>query len=191
LSCFPPSAFVELIAKVLLGFQGLGELVYRRTYSRIRPDGRNENWHETVERVVNGTYSMQKRLIKNATWDEERAQRSAKEMYRRIFSMKFLPPGRGLWAMGSPLTEERHTYAALNNCAFVSTADMKDDPAKVRFVVRRLLIFDSILVLLQPFTFLMDASMLGVGCGFDTKGADVELVVRGLNNELAAETSSI
>lgn len=35
--------------------------------------------------------------------------------------MKFLPPGRGLWAMGSKLTTERRLYAALNNCAFVST----------------------------------------------------------------------
>lgn len=46
----------------------------------------------------------------------------AQEMYRRMFDMKFLPPGRGLWAMGSKLTTERRLYAALNNCAFVSTA---------------------------------------------------------------------
>ena len=76
---------------------------------------------------------MQKRLIPNVVWDEARAQRSAEEMFKRVFHMKFLPPGRGLWAMGSPLTEERHVYAALNNCAFVSTADMKDHPSKVRF----------------------------------------------------------
>ncbi|CAM9590878.1 unnamed protein product, partial [Choristocarpus tenellus] len=36
-------------------------------------------------------------------------------MYRRMFAMKFLPPGRGLWAMGSKLTTERKLYAALNN----------------------------------------------------------------------------
>jgi len=35
-------------------------------------------------------------------------------------------------------------YAALNNCAFVSTEFLKHDPSK-------------------PFAFLMDASMLGVG----------------------------
>lgn len=49
------------------------------------------------------------------------AQKTAQEMYRRMFAMKFLPPGRGLWAMGSKLTTERRLYAALNNCAFVST----------------------------------------------------------------------
>lgn len=52
--------------------------------------------------------------------------------------------------MGSPLTEERGLFAALNNCAFVSTRDLDRDP-------------------IRPFTFLMDASMLGVGVGFDTK----------------------
>ena len=136
------------------GFNGLGELVYLRTYSRIKPDGTNERWHETVERVVNGTYNMQRRWIahEGKYWNESQAQRSAQEMYDRIWNMKFLPPGRGLWAMGSPLTEERNLFAALNNCAFVSTAQLKSDLA-------------------EPFCFLMDASMLGIGVGFDTLGA--------------------
>jgi len=30
-------------------------------------------------------------LLKPLSWDENRAQRSAQEMYRRIFEMKFLP----------------------------------------------------------------------------------------------------
>lgn len=136
------------------GFNGLGELVYLRTYSRLKEDGTNEQWWETVRRVVEGTYSMQLRWVvgQGLAWNARKAQRSAKEMYERIFTMKFLPPGRGLWAMGSPLTEERGLWAALNNCAFVSTDNLKDD-------------------LSEPFTFLMDASMLGIGVGFDTKGA--------------------
>jgi hypothetical protein len=92
------------------GFNGLGELVYRRTYSRMKADGRSrEQWFETVERVVNGAFSMQKEwLMRNQLeWDNESMQQTAQEMYRRIFTMKFLPPGRGLWAMGSALTEER------------------------------------------------------------------------------------
>ena len=36
------------------GFNGLGELVYMRTYSRIKDDGKNEMWWETVQRVVEG-----------------------------------------------------------------------------------------------------------------------------------------
>ena len=49
--------------KAPFGFNGLGELVYLRTYSRIKDNGENEKWFETVERVVNGTFNMQKEWI--------------------------------------------------------------------------------------------------------------------------------
>jgi adenosylcobalamin-dependent ribonucleoside-triphosphate reductase len=152
------------------GFNGLGELVYMRTYSRIKANGKNERWWETVQRVVDGTYSMQKNWIDQHQlgWNPWQAQASAQEMYDRMFNMKFLPPGRGLWAMGTSITEERNLYAALNNCAFVSTSTIKDDYSK-------------------PFCFLMDASMLGVGVGFDTKGAG-EIVVKGVNVDRGEET---
>jgi len=151
------------------GFNGLGELVYMRTYSRIKENGKNERWWETVKRVVEGTYSMQMNWIDSHQlgWNAWQAQKSAQEMYDRIFYMKFLPPGRGLWAMGTPITEERGLYAALNNCAFVSTKTIKEDISK-------------------PFCFLMDASMLGVGVGFDVKGAE-QIVVKGPNKSRAEE----
>jgi len=44
--------------KVKFGFNGLGELVYKRTYSRIKEDNTNEEWFETVRRVVEGTYTL-------------------------------------------------------------------------------------------------------------------------------------
>jgi len=152
------------------GFNGLGYLVYMRTYSRIKDDGTNEQWWETVARVVNGAYNMQKKWImgNRLYWNEWKAQASAKEMFDRMYNMKFLPPGRGLWAMGTPITEEKGLFAALNNCAFVSTEDLKHDLSK-------------------PFTFLMDASMLGVGVGFDTKGSG-EIVIKGINKEKDFET---
>ena len=155
------------------GFNGLGELVYKRTYARMKEGNVNEEWFETVERVVNGTYNMQKRWVEQNRlgWNAWHAQRSAQEMYARIFDMKFLPPGRGLWAMGSPITEERGLYTALNNCAFVSTENLKEDGAK-------------------PFTFLMDASMLGVGVGFDTKGANT-FAIKGPNSTKREEVYTI
>ena len=90
-----------------------------------------------------------------------------------MFRFKFLPPGRGLWAMGTKLTEERFLYASLNNCAFVSTN------------------CDSVKTFIQTFTFLMDMCMLGVGVGFDTKGAGKFCVKQPLNdeNEVAIEDS--
>lgn len=60
--------------------------------------------------------------------------------------------------MGTPIVHKKNLSAALNNCAFVSTEDMKTNP-------------------IRPFEFLMDASMLGVGVGFDTKGRDTVTVL--------------
>jgi ribonucleoside-triphosphate reductase (thioredoxin) len=172
------------------GFNGLGELVYKRTYSRVKEEerggeekpgaslanARNEEWFETVRRVVEGTYGMQRRWIESHSlgWDDIRARDSAEEMYERIFSLKFLPPGRGLWAMGSSLTESerRPLFAALNNCAFVTTRELG---------------LGSVAANVQPFTFLMDASMLGVGVGFDTRGAG-QLAVPGVDASLQPST---
>lgn len=150
-----PSSVVETYLKMPdpFGFNGLGAFVYKRTYSRVKADGTHEAWAETVERVVNGTYSLQKDHVINHSlgWDEEKAKKSAIEMFDLIFHLKFTPPGRGLWAMGTKITEDRGIFAALNNCAYVSTKDVAVEKSK-------------------PFRFLMDMSMLGVGCGFDVDG---------------------
>lgn len=150
------------------GFDGLGEFIYHRTYSRVK-DGssQTETWPETVYRVVNGNYSIQKQHIINSglPWDEEHGMRSAREMYDRIFHMKFLPPGRGLWASGTDITDKKGLYSALNNCGAVSTADIAN-------------IYD------KPFRFIMDMLMLGVGMGFDTKGAGtIEVFDPAVNNQ--------
>jgi ribonucleoside-triphosphate reductase len=128
------------------GFNGLGELVYLRTYSRLKEDGTNESWYETVERVVNGSYSLQKEHILsfNLGWDERQAQESAQEMYDRMFYMKFIPSGRSLWAMGTSIITEKKLFAALNACSFVSTKDIDTEFTK-------------------PFEYMMDMEMLGVG----------------------------
>lgn len=133
----------------------LGEITFLRTYSRVKPDGSKERWHEVCERVINGMYSIQKEWVQGnrLPWDEAKAQESAQEAYDRLFDLKWTPPGRGLWVMGTPIVNEQRNSAALQNCAFVSTGDMTHDyPA-------------------EPFCFIMEASMLGVGVGLDTKGA--------------------
>jgi adenosylcobalamin-dependent ribonucleoside-triphosphate reductase len=163
--------FVETYSSVRppFGFGALGEFTFYRTYSRPKKDGTNERWYETVERVVNGTYTMQwdHCMTHALPWSESKSQRSAQEMYDRIFNMKFLPPGRGLWAMGSPQTLERKIFESLNNCAFVSTEDIEQDLA-------------------EPFCFLMDLSMLGAGVGFDTLGAGT-MVVKGYDNRRTSQ----
>ena len=135
------------------GFNGLGKIAYLRTYSRLKTDGTNERWFETARRVVEGTYTIQKEHIEKygLGWSDRKGQASAEEMYDRLFKMKFLPAGRGLWGMGTNLVHKKKLYAALASCAFYSTKDIDKEPTR-------------------PFEFMMDMSMLGVGVGFDTKG---------------------
>lgn len=154
--------FVKSYARRKIPWGPLGEFIYLRTYSRWITDGngkqRKERWHETVKRVVEGCFTIQKMHCHEhkVPWNNAKAQNSAKIMYDLIFHMKFLPPGRGLWMMGTEYIE-KHGSAALNNCAFVSTKNIAQDPV-------------------TPFKFLMDMSMLGVGVGFDTKGAGTIIV---------------
>lgn len=140
----------------------LGEITYLRTYSREKADGTKEHWFETCERVINGMYSILKDhcIANRLPWDDAKGERSAEEAYTRLFEFKWTPPGRGLWVMGTPFVHEDGNSAALQNCAFVSTGDMATgDPAR-------------------PFAFLMEASMLGVGVGFDTLGAETGLEIQ-------------
>lgn len=136
----------------------LGEFVFYRTYSRKIGD-RNEAWWETVRRVVEGTFTLQKQHCASLKlpWNNQKAQRSAQKMYDKIFNFKFLPPGRGLWMMGTDYVYERGG-TALNNCAYVSTEDIKYKGS-------------------TPFRFTMDALMHGTGVGFDTTGAG-QIVVK-------------
>lgn len=139
----------------------VGEITFLRTYSRKKSDGTKETWVDVCERVINGMYSLQKDHCKKnrLPWNGVKAQASAKEAFDRLFNLKWTPPGRGLWIMGTPLVNVHKNSAALQNCAFVSTSEMsKDNPA-------------------EPFAFLMEASMLGVGVGFDDKGADKDFTI--------------
>ena len=139
----------------------VGEITFLRTYSRLKEDGTKETWVDVCERVINGMYSLQKDHAKNnrLPWSDTKAAASAKEAFERLFELKWSPPGRGLWVMGTPIVMAQRNSAALQNCAFVSTKEMtKADPSR-------------------PFTFLMEASMLGVGVGFDDKGADKDFSI--------------
>lgn len=139
----------------------VGEITFLRTYSRLKADGTKETWVDVCQRVIEGMYSLQKDHAKTQRlpWSDAKAQASAKEAFDRLFNLKWTPPGRGLWVMGTPLVNEQRNSAALQNCAFVSTNEMtKLNPSR-------------------PFAFLMEASMLGVGVGFDDKGANKDFTI--------------
>jgi len=141
--------------KAKFGFGGVGEVVYYRSYSRVKFDGSKEHWADTVIRVINGVMSIRKNhyMSNHIVWNEEKWQSYAQKLATYMFEMKWLPPGRGLWIMGTEYIYERGG-AALNNCGAVDTFDLS---------------------LAAEWT--MDMLMCGVGVGFNTawKGDNVSV----------------
>ena len=85
-------------------------------------------------------------------WSASKAQRSSQTMFDKMFYMKFLPPGRGLFMAGTKFIEENNDSTPLYNCSFVSTEGIKDEGT-------------------LSFTFGMSVLFMGTGLGFDTRGA--------------------
>jgi ribonucleoside-triphosphate reductase (thioredoxin) len=162
------SDFVESYKKLEAPFgfkdaatNSLGEITFIRTYSRMKEDGSKERWYEVCKRVIEGMYSVQKNHAKEnrLPWNDYKAQKSAQEAFDRMFNLKWTPPGRGLWAFGTPMTMEKRNSASLQNCAMVSTRDIdRNDPGAL-------------------FAWVMDALMLGIGVGFDTLGKEKEMPI--------------
>jgi adenosylcobalamin-dependent ribonucleoside-triphosphate reductase len=136
----------------------LGYLTFKRTYALDLPDGTTEEFWQTCQRVIEGMFQVLEGHCRhyNLPWSDAKAQERAQEAYERMFAFKWLPPGRGLSKMGTE-TMFRIGSACLNNCGFVSTKDIGNPTIEHAFS--------------SPFCWLMDMSMLGVGVGFDTKGA--------------------
>lgn len=141
------SSIIKKLAKRKPKFDAFGAIVFFRTYSRII-DGVQERWHDVVRRVIEGTMSIRKDwyIKNNIYWDEKKWQKYAGKLAESMFDMKWLPAGRGLWAMGTQFVFDRGSMA-LNNCGL----------AKLGGNDR----------LANDIHWLMDALMLGVGVGFE------------------------
>lgn len=140
------------------GKNSLGEITFITKYSRRKDDGTKELWQDTCKRCIEGYYSILKDHCKqNRTpWNEFKAQKAAEDSFERMFTFKWLPPGRGLWMMGTPMVNQMKNSAALQNCAMISTEKLSSHSAHEATL---------------PFVRLMEMSMLGVGVGFDVLGA--------------------
>jgi ribonucleotide reductase alpha subunit len=98
------------------GFNGLGEIVYLRTYSRpITELGRNETWPETLQRVVNGALEI------GTKWTDEEAEK----IFDHMFNLRCSVSGRALWQLGTDLVR-KFNAASLNNCYFVNIEKIDD-----------------------------------------------------------------
>lgn len=143
------------------GFGDLSYFTFKRTYALTKDDGTQEEYFDTVKRCVEGVFQIQMDHCNkfHLPWYGHKAQRSAQKMFEKIWQFKFTPPGRGFWKMGTEVVKKKGS-AALFNCGYVSTNDIKRT-------------IDSFA---KPFTWSMDMLMLGVGVGFDTRGADTVLI---------------
>ena len=95
------------------GYNGLGEMVYARTYARFVDGGeRKETWPETVLRVVNGAQAIGSNLTSV----------ELETLYEGMMGLKCSLSGRALWQLGTPMVEQVGGGSLLN-CSIVPIAD--------------------------------------------------------------------
>jgi ribonucleoside-triphosphate reductase len=98
------------------GFNGLGEIVYQRTYSRdVEGLNRKETWQETIARCINGAQDI------GAKYTQEEAER----LFDYIFNLKGTFAGRCLWQLGTPLVAKM-SGVSLVNCWTTSVSKVED-----------------------------------------------------------------
>ena len=119
--------------------------VFNREYAKPIYD-RHEYWPECVLRVIEGNYSIRKDFyIKSSLeWDDAYWNNIAEYAVISMLNLEWLPAGRHLKMSGTKYVET-HGSASLNNCSAVTSQDLA-------WGARRL----------------MDFSLAGCGCGFDT-----------------------
>ena len=97
------------------GFNGLGYIVYKRTYARrVEGENRTEEWWETIARCINGAQEI------GASYTPEEAQK----LYDLIFNLKCNFAGRMLWQLGTE-TVKKFGANSLLNCWFTAINEPK------------------------------------------------------------------
>lgn len=97
------------------GFNGMGEIVFLRTYSRKKDNGMNETWVETLERVINGAHEIGVDYTEN----------EAEQLFDHMFNLRCSFAGRALWQLGTPLVQ-KFNGSSLNNCYFTNIEKIED-----------------------------------------------------------------
>lgn len=97
------------------GFNGMGEIVFLRTYSRKKNDGTTEVWPETIQRVVNGAIAI----------GVPYTQDEAEKLFDHMFNLRCSMSGRALWQLGTPMVD-KFGGASLNNCYFTNIEKVED-----------------------------------------------------------------
>lgn len=114
---FIDDAFVSAYAvkQAPWGFNGMGEIVFLRTYSRKKDNGTIETWPETIQRVINGAIEI------GVPYTQEQAE----ELFDHMFNLRCSMSGRALWQLGTPMVS-KFGGASLNNCYFTNIETVED-----------------------------------------------------------------
>lgn len=88
------TAKLQVVEKDDVLWGPIGKEVYQRTYSRLKQDGTQETWKDTVLRVVDGNLGLVPDRF------QETGERA--KLIDLIYRMDMLPAGRHLWASGVP-----------------------------------------------------------------------------------------
>lgn len=103
------------LKKAPWGFNGMGEIVFLRTYSRKKENGENETWTETLQRVVNGAHEI----------GVDYTKKEAEALFDHMFNLRCSFSGRALWQLGTPLVQ-KFNGSSLNNCYFTNIEKVED-----------------------------------------------------------------
>src|SRR3990167_7485425 len=126
------------------GFNGLGYLVYKRTYARLKENELTEEWWETIQRCVNGAEDIGRKVTNNPYYTKDELER----LYDYIFNLKGSFAGRMLWQLGTSAIE-KIGQDSNNNCWSTRISCIED------------------------FIFVLTELMLGGGVGFSVRAQDI------------------
>ena len=110
------------------GFNGMGEIVFLRTYSRKKENGNNETWVETLQRVINGAIEV----------GVDYTQEEAEALFDHCFNLRCSFSGRSLWQLGTPLVQKLNA-TSLNNCYFTNIEKIEDFELLFEYLMRWIL----------------------------------------------------
>ena len=102
---------LDFLAPYLAKRDNFSSLLARSVYTSKYRRGQ-ETWAETVRRCVEG----------NVAHDPSVSEDEARKLYHAMFTMQFLPPGRGLWTGGVP----GMPVEALYNCFYSTIRTVED-----------------------------------------------------------------
>jgi len=97
------------------GFNGLGYIVFKRTYARKKEDDTSEEWWETIARSIEGAQEI------GAGYTKEEAE----QLYDLMFNLKCNYAGRMLWQLGTNVVRKFGGNSLLN-CWFTSIRNIDD-----------------------------------------------------------------